>query len=135
MRSLLFIVLILSSLASWAGPACQTVNLCPVGASCVCTIPADSSSDRYYYSQLVVDSNHVYQCNLASSGGASMLVVNAKMPDGTRLTCQASCQRFPVVFIIDTRDQNKPSDSAMLKYFIPGSDVPTDFKISCSQIL
>jgi hypothetical protein len=135
MRSILLIVLILSSLASWAGTACQTVSLCPTGSSCLCTIPADSASDRYYYSQLVLDANHVYQCSMASSGGASMLVVNARMPEGTRLTCQASCQRFPVVFIIDTRDQSKPSDNGMLKYFIPDSDLPTDFKFSCSTIL
>ncbi|MES2217146.1 MAG: hypothetical protein V4501_01910 [Pseudomonadota bacterium] len=136
MRILALCLFMLSTATAWAAmPVCATQGICEVGTSCVCTIPSNSTQDRYYYLQIDgLLKEHVYQCKMSNSTGLTMLITTAKVPNGASLSCQGSCQHFPVSLLVDTRELVKPTDSMLVKIFIPGTDVPTDFKSSCNVV-
>jgi hypothetical protein len=136
MRLLTLCLLILSSTIAWADtPQCATSGICQTGTTCVCTVPSDSTQDRYYY--LEIDGlvkEHVYQCKMSNSAGLTFLITSAKVPNGATLSCQGSCQRFPVSLLVDTRQLVQPTDSMLVKIFVPGTDLPTDFKSRCDVV-
>ena len=135
MRKMVFVHLLFLCFAQMAcATSCETITSCAIGTTCACTIPADSAFDRYYYTQITTSKNHVYECKMASGGGVAMIVVNAKLPDGVRASCPGSCQRFPIDMVFDARDQTKDEDNIIIKYFIPGSDMPTPYQVLCESI-
>jgi hypothetical protein len=131
MRLLVLFLATLITTPIWA-VECGTSGTCQVGTSCVCTISPDSSHDRYYYIEFDgLQKNHVYSCKMSNSMSLTFVVAQAKVPDGATLSCGGSCQRFPVNLILNTRELIKPSDSMQVKYFVPGTDMPTDMRARC----
>jgi hypothetical protein len=135
MRLLVLCLAMLIVTPLWATPStCTSSGTCEVGTSCTCTVPPDSSQDRYFYIEFTgLDKGHIYQCKMSNSMGLTFIVATAKVPDGSSLSCGGSCQRFPVDLIVDTRELVKPTDSMLVKYFVAGTDMPTDVRARCDE--
>jgi hypothetical protein len=136
MRLLALLLMMLTTMTAEAAiPQCATSGVCEMGTTCICTVSPDSSHDRYFYIQFNgMDKGHVYQCKMSNSMGLTFLVATAKVPDGGSLTCQGSCQRFPVTLVLDARELVKPTDSMQVKYFVPGNDMATDLHTRCDVV-
>jgi hypothetical protein len=132
--------LLLSSLLVFSWPYiavaddCATHQGCETGKSCACKIPAEWTSDRYFYFDLQpFNKGHLYQCKLTSFPSNFLLMTSESVfPQGSKISCDGdNCPHFPLTLTIDTTNMIEEEDSARVKYLVPASDMPDDVSVNC----
>jgi hypothetical protein len=136
MKFIVSAILALLSSVVFAYDECNTHQSCALDQSCTCTVPAYSNYNRYYYFDFSeFQKGHVYQCHLSDSLGIVMGALNnSTFPAGSTWHLQSSSLHSPLNLTIDSTKQVNTSDTLILKYFVPGSDMPTDIWGACTTL-
>ena len=123
--------LYLLAASAWAND-CLTHERCTTQAVCSCIIPADSAYNRYYYLDFAgIKKGHIYQCQFSDSLNLLSAVFDqSTFPLGSHWESQES-NRFPVSGTLNTFDMVNATDNMIIKYFVPGSDMPTNLSAHC----
>jgi hypothetical protein len=126
---------LLSSLA-FAYEECNTHQICPLDQICNCTVPAYSNYNRFYYFDIPdLQKGHLYQCHISDSLGITMGVLgNSTFPAGSTWQLHSPTLHSPLNLTIDSTSQVNSSEELILKYFVPGSDMPTDVSGACTTL-
>jgi hypothetical protein len=135
-KVLLFVMILIFSPGIFA-EVCETHQACDANKSCACRIPAEWAFDRNYYFNLEhFNKGHVYQCQFHSSPSSFYaLLAESKFPQGSQVACGGvNCPQFPLTLTIDTTNMIEDEDSASVKYFVPGSDIPNEVRVDCTMI-
>jgi hypothetical protein len=137
MKLIISLILVLITTVAFAGNACETHEQCNVNQTCACTVPAYSNYERYYYYDFpALQKGHIYQCELNDSLGIIMGVLEkSTFPAGTKWQLQSHSTHTPMILSVDTNGQEQSSDKMIIKYFVPGSDMPTDTSASCTTLV
>ena len=136
MKFILSSILALISTLAFANNACETHHPCHLDQACQCTVSAYSNFERYFYFDFAaLQKGHFYQCRLDDSKGIIMGVLNnSTFPAGTKWQLQTNSTHTPMSLLIDTTAQEKTSDTMIIKYFVPGSDMPTEVSTYCTTL-
>ncbi|MES2218258.1 MAG: hypothetical protein V4501_07595 [Pseudomonadota bacterium] len=133
----LIISLILALFATSVRAAdCTTHESCALAQLCECEVPAYSFVDRFFYFDFpLLEKGHVYQCHFSDSLGIVMVRFDlSTFPLGTTWQLQTASTHTPVDFTVDTKDMDQASGKMIIKYFVPGGDMPTNVSGSCNLV-
>jgi hypothetical protein len=112
---------------------CKTHETCSIGNSCQCTIGADGAYGRYFYFDFPeIHKGHIYNCNFSSKPALFTIVPEAStFPPGVTYSPSGNYPRFPLTLMIDTQKMVSNKDTMIIKYYVPGSDIPNNITASC----
>jgi hypothetical protein len=121
------------SVSSPAAELCKTHQICETGAKCECILGAEGAYARYFYIDFVnVQKGNLYTCTFTSKPSFFTLVPEAStFPYGVTYTSSGSFPRFPLALSVNTKAMQAKSDTMIIKYFVPPSDMPSNINAAC----
>jgi hypothetical protein len=112
---------------------CRTHETCSIGNRCECTIGADGAYGRYFYVDFPeIQKGHIYNCSFSSTPVIFTIVPEAStFPPGVTYSPSGNFPRFPLALMIDTQKMALNNATMIIKYYVPGSDIPSNITASC----